>query len=103
MASSFKFLYLALGFCVGWLALWGYLILLRYWEAGKKARVAWHFDRTSWLQLKCPNCGRERVTRCMNGLLLCEKCDYSPDLGRVITDEENPGYSNLIAKNQRGY
>jgi len=78
-------------FLAGWMAGYSsYSIFYRLWEKAKARNAGWEFDLGSCLQLKCPNCGRERVTRCMNGLLLCEKCDYSPDLRRIITDEENP-------------
>ena len=45
-----------------------------------------------WEQAQCINCGRMRVNSCINGKHRCEKCDYSPELGRVVTDEElEPG------------
>lgn len=28
----------------------------------------------------CPNCGRNRLCICSNGMHRCEKCNYSPEL-----------------------
>jgi hypothetical protein len=36
----------------------------------------------------CSNCGRNRISLCMNGKHRCEKCDFSPEEGRIITDDE---------------
>lgn len=30
----------------------------------------------------CPNCGRHRLCICPNGMHRCEKCNWSPELGR---------------------
>jgi hypothetical protein len=36
----------------------------------------------------CPYCKRHRVSRCRNGHLLCDKCDYSPDLTHFVSKDE---------------
>ena len=49
----------------------------------------WDFDENdNSEQTKCNACGRIRISICMNGKHRCEKCDYSPEENRIITDEE---------------
>lgn len=36
----------------------------------------------------CPNCGRYRLERFEIGYTVCEKCQWSPELGRYTDDEE---------------
>lgn len=47
----------------------------------------WDFEPTA-PNTACESCGRIRMTLCVNGKQRCEKCDYSPELGRKVTDEE---------------
>jgi tRNA(Ile2) C34 agmatinyltransferase TiaS len=51
----------------------------------------WEFHPTDTTQSQCPKCGRHRISLCMNGKHLCEKCDYSPEEDRVIGDDELDG------------
>jgi len=60
-------------FTLGWLASWGYSILMEHYE--------WKTGKKGW-QLNCPDCGGPIAGR-LSGLLHCEKC------GRSF-DEENP-------------
>ena len=48
-------------------------------------------DYELWEQYQCPNCGRMRLNSCVNGKFRCEKCDFSPEIGRQLTDEEIEG------------
>jgi ribosomal protein L37AE/L43A len=34
----------------------------------------------------CPNCGRERLCECENGMHRCEKCNWCPELGEYVGD-----------------
>lgn len=51
----------------------------------------WAFVQGDTSQSVCPNCGRNRISLCVNGKHCCEKCDYSPEMGRVLTDDELDG------------
>jgi len=33
---------------------------------------------------ECPNCGRPHLYLCKNGKHLCDKCDWSPELGMRV-------------------
>ena len=50
----------------------------------------WNFnyDDETDVNTECPNCKRIRISICINRKHRCEKCDYSPEENRVITDEE---------------
>ena len=40
---------------------------------------------------RCPKCGRFRMMRNANGMEVCEKCEWCPQLGMfVILEECNP-------------
>jgi len=47
---------------------------------------AWEVQ--TWEQQQCPNCGRMRLNLSANGKHLCEKCDWCPEEGRRISDDE---------------
>ena len=51
----------------------------------------WDFNLDDNTNTACMACGRIRISLCMNGKHRCEKCDYSPEEGRVITDDEIDG------------
>lgn len=48
----------------------------------------WDFNLDDNTQSQCTNCGRNRVSLCLNGKHRCEKCDFSPEEQRVITDQD---------------
>jgi hypothetical protein len=53
----------------------------------------WSFDPNDNSQAECPNCGRNRISLCLNGKHRCEKCDYCIEEKRIITDEEIDGFT----------
>lgn len=53
-------------------------------EADRKA-WAGDYDGTD-----CPNCGRARMLKCVNGKRRCEKCNWDPEKGDY-SDYEGQG------------
>ena len=50
--------------------------------------VTWRFNLDDDSQSRCSNCGRNRISLCENGKHRCEKCDWSPEENRIISDDE---------------
>jgi ribosomal protein L37AE/L43A len=48
----------------------------------------WNLNLEDNSQSQCTHCSRNRVSLCLNGKHRCEKCNYSPEEKRIITDEE---------------
>lgn len=49
--------------------------------------MAWGKE-LGYSNMPCPNCGRVRLIRHENGKSYCEKCQWSPEEGRYVDDEE---------------
>lgn len=46
----------------------------------------WRFDLQDDGESNCSHCGRNRIALCVNGKHRCEKCDFSPEENRVISN-----------------
>jgi ribosomal protein L37AE/L43A len=64
-------------------------IAMDSWD-GAEQQARDDYAHIRYLDMTCPNCGRERVEQCANGKIICEKCSWEPS-----ANEYNPVHAEL--------